>query len=111
MQEHFNENYMETEKFPKSTFKGKIEDLSKVNFTKDGTYPVIITGEMTIHGVTKPFSCSGTLDVQAGKIVGKSSYKIIPEDYGIIIPSVVREKVAKEMEITVTMNYEPYTGK
>src|SRR5688500_15365572 len=53
MQEHFNENYMESDKYPKSTFKGKITDLSKVNFNKDGTYNVKVQGDLFIHGVTK----------------------------------------------------------
>src|SRR5690349_11240226 len=49
MQTHFNENYMESEKYPNSTFKGKILDISKVNFNKKGTYPVNVEGDLTIH--------------------------------------------------------------
>ena len=56
MQKHFNENYVESEKYPKATFKGKITDISKVNFSKDGTYPVIVNGTMNLHGVTKEIS-------------------------------------------------------
>ena len=53
MEEHFNENYMESNTFPKANFKGTITDLGKVNFSKDGTYPVTVKGDLTIHGVTK----------------------------------------------------------
>src|SRR6476661_3108538 len=53
MEEHFNENYMESEKFPKASFKGTVADISKVNFSKDGVYNVNVSGDLTIHGVTK----------------------------------------------------------
>jgi hypothetical protein len=109
MQEHFNENYMESEKFPKSTFKGKIVDLSKVDFKKDGTYPVEIAGDLTIHGVTKSITTAGNLEVKGSQVIGTSKFKVTPQDYGIVIPSVVQEKIAKELDITVTMNYEPYS--
>lgn len=111
MQEHFNENYMESDKFPKASFKGKVTNLDKIDFSKNGTQSVELSGEMTIHGVTKPFTTKGTLEIQTGKIIGKSKFSIKPEDYNITIPGVVREKIAKEMDVTVVMNYEPLAGK
>ncbi|MFA4864578.1 MAG: YceI family protein, partial [Bacteroidales bacterium] len=60
MQEHFNENYLESDKFPNSTFKGKITNLSAINFSKGGIYDALIEGDMTIHGVTKNISEKGT---------------------------------------------------
>jgi hypothetical protein len=105
MQEHFNENYMESEKFPKATFKGKIADISNVNFAKPGVYNVTVAGEMNMHGVAKPFSTTGTIEVIADGIVAKSKFTVKPEDYGIVIPGVVREKIANEMEITVNIKY------
>jgi polyisoprenoid-binding protein YceI len=108
MQEHFNENYVESDKFPKCTFKGKIADISSVNLSKDGTYPVKVTGDMTLHGVTKPVSADGTLTVKEGKVLASSAFKIKPEDYNIEIPSVVRDKIAKELEVTVKADLEPF---
>ena len=56
MQEHFNENYLESEKFPRSTFSGKITNLSEVNFSKSGKYEATVEGDLLIHGVTKKIS-------------------------------------------------------
>ena len=105
MEEHFNENYMESEKFPKSTFKGKITDLSSVSFTKNGTYNVTVEGELTIRDVTNKVTAKGTLEVTSGGINASSKFNIDPEEYKINIPGVVREKIAKSMEVTVRMNY------
>jgi hypothetical protein len=108
MQEHFNENYMESAKFPKSSFKGKITNLATVNFTTDGTYPAEATGMLTIHGVTKEVSAKGNFIVKDGKIRLQSTFNVSPKDYKIEIPSLVSEKIAKEIRVTVDNVYEPY---
>lgn len=105
MEEHFNENYIESVKFPKASFKGKISNLSTINFAKDGDYPTTIEGNMTIHGVTKPLIAKGTLRVKGGKLTAMAKFSIIPQDYGIKIPDLVKEKIAKEMAITVNVDY------
>jgi hypothetical protein len=105
MQEHFNENYMESEKFPKATFKGKISNIADVNFAKPGVYNVTVSGEMNMHGVANAFSAAGTIEVITDGIVAKSKFTVKPEDYGIVIPAVVREKIGKEMEVTVNIKY------
>lgn len=107
MEEHFNENYMESDKFPKSTFKGKITNLSAVNFTKDGKYDVTVEGDLNMHDVTNKVSVKGTVEVAGGKVSASSKFNIAPEDYKINIPGVVREKIAKNLEITVQIKYEP----
>jgi polyisoprenoid-binding protein YceI len=109
MQEHFNENYMETPKFPKSIFKGKITNLDKVNFQVDGSYPAQVTGDLTIHGVTKTITANGNIIVKDGKFRTQSTFLIAPEDYGIRIPNLVRDNIAKEIKITVDNAYEPFT--
>lgn len=101
MQEHFNENYMESDKFPKADYKGKITDISKVNFAKDGTYNVSSSGKMTIHGVTKDVTIPGTITVKGSEATMNSKFKVKTADYGIKIPSMVVTKVAKEIEVTV----------
>jgi hypothetical protein len=106
MEEHFNENYMESEKFPKSSFKGKITNLSSVNFSKNGTYDITVEGDLIIRDVTNKISTKGTIEVVTGGINANSKFNIAPEDYKINIPGVVREKIAKNMEVTVTMKYE-----
>ena len=107
MQEHFNENYLESDKFPKAMFKGKITNLDAVKFTEDGTYAADVTGNLTIHGVTKEITTKATIEVKDGKFKGQSSFILKPEDYNIEIPKLVREKIAKEIKVTVENNYEP----
>jgi len=111
MEEHFNENYMESEKFPKAIFKGKITNLSAVNFTKTGLYDVTVEGDLTIHNVTNKISTKGTLEVVEGGINANAKFKVVPEDYKIEIPGVVREKINKDLEVTVVMKYTPLEAK
>lgn len=111
MEEHFNENYMESDKYPKAQYKGKIKDLSKVDFKKPGKYDVTVAGDITIHGVTKPLETGGTIEVTADGINADSKFNLTPEDYNITIPGVVREKINKTMEATVLMKFTPVASK
>lgn len=110
MEEHFNENYMESDKFPKAQFTGKIKDLSKIDLKKEGVYDAAVAGNMTIHGVTKPFETTGTIEVTSSGVNLNSKFNLSPEDYNITIPGVVREKINKNMEVTVTMKLTPVAG-
>lgn len=101
MQEHFNENYMESSKYPKSTYVGKITNLSDVDFTKDGKYNVETEGKLTMHGVTQNVSIPATITVKGDEVTAHTKFMVKPEDYKIKIPGVVREKIAKEIEVTV----------
>jgi polyisoprenoid-binding protein YceI len=101
MQEHFNENYMESDKYPKAEFKGRIADISKVNFSKDGTYNVTAAGKLTMHGVTHDISVPGTITVKGGDATINSKFKVRTADYGIKIPALVEGKIAKEIAVTV----------
>lgn len=98
MQEHFNESYMESDKFPKAEFKGKI---SGVDLTKDGIYKTTVSGKMTIHGVTKDVQIPGTITVKAGELTLNAKFNVATADYKINIPSVAAGKVAKQIEVTV----------
>lgn len=101
MQEHFNENYMESSKYPKAQYKGTITNPDKVNFKKDGTYDVETKGKMNMHGVTKDVTIPGKVTVKGDQVTVNSTFKIIPQDYNIDIPGIVAEKIAKEIEVTV----------
>ncbi|OWY21743.1 YceI family protein [Sphingobacteriales bacterium UPWRP_1] len=107
MQEHFNENYMESDKFPKSTFKGQVVNIADVNFTKNGTYKVTVKGDLTIHGVTKAVEVPGTITVKDGAISANSKFEVAVADYNIEIPKLVRDNIAKTIAVTVAMNYQP----
>jgi YceI-like domain len=101
MQQHFNENYMESTKFPNATLTGKIADLSKVNFSKDGTYNAKIKGQLEMHGVKKDVEVPATFTVKSGVVSVNANFTVLCADYGIAIPSVVADKVAKEAKISV----------
>jgi hypothetical protein len=107
MQEHFNENYVESNKFPKSEFKGTITNNASVNYTKDGTYPVKVKGSLTIHGVTKEIETDGKLIVKAGKINAVADFNVALADYNISVPSLVADKLAKNAAIKVDCVLEP----
>jgi polyisoprenoid-binding protein YceI len=109
MQEHFNENYVESDKFPKAKFAGKIVEKSAVDFKNNGEYKVTVNGELTIHGVTKEIESPFQISVKEGKIQVNGKLVISPEDYGISIPSVVRNNIAKTIDINVDMGFEPAT--
>ncbi|MCB9283931.1 MAG: YceI family protein [Lewinellaceae bacterium] len=110
MQEHFNENYMESTKFPKATFKGQITDMDLVDLTKDGVYPITVKGDLMIHGVTNPVVADGKLEVKNGAIHARSSFNLSPEEYGIKIPAVVRDNIAQSLKVEVAVNYELLTN-
>jgi hypothetical protein len=107
MEEHFNENYMESSKFPKAKFSGTIEGFNK-DMLKSPVANIKITGKLNVHGVEKTITAPGTIGLSDGKLVATSKFKVTPEDYGIAIPSLVRDKIGKEMEITVKTTYQPY---
>jgi hypothetical protein len=106
MEEHFNENYMESTKFPKSIFKGSIADISKVNFTKDGNYAVTVKGDLTIHGVTKNITTPGTITIKGGKINAASKFMAKLADYKISVPGTVKNNISESIEITVNCNLD-----
>ena len=101
MQEHFNENYVESEKFPNTIFKGQIANSEKINYSKDGTYPVSVKGKLTIHGETKEVVAEGKLIVQNGKITTNTVFSIELKDYKISIPGVVANQISKTVTIHV----------
>ena len=107
MEEHFNENYVESDKFPKSTFKGKSSNLSAINFTKDGSYPATVEGDLTMHGVTKKVTSNGTLTVKAGKIAAYAKFSLKLKDFDISIPSLVADKISQDIDIIVDCKYDP----
>lgn len=99
MRDHFNENYMESEKFPYSMFKGKIE--GDYDITKDGFYPVKAVGDLTIHGQTQNVSIPSKITVKGGIPSLESTFKVKLVDYKITIPTVVFNKIAEEIEVSI----------
>jgi len=110
MQEHFNENYVESDKYPKTVFKGTIDNASDIKWTTDGTYPVKVNGKMTLHGVTKDVSVPGTIEIKGGRILAKSTFNILIADYDIEIPKLVKDKVSESVKVDVDMKYDVFTS-
>lgn len=111
MQEHFNENYMESGEFPKATFKGKINNMAEINLGKDGTYLARVEGDMTIHGVTQQIKTEGLITVKDGQFSASAAFSVLTQDYDIAIPAVVRDNIAKEIVIDVKVDLSPLKTK
>lgn len=103
MQEHFNENYIESDKYPKATFNGTY--TGTVDVTKPGTYNVNVKGALTLHGVTKNIEVPAAFQVQSGTLSGTSNFALKPQDFDINIPSLVREKIAQEISVAVQIAF------
>jgi polyisoprenoid-binding protein YceI len=102
MQEHFNENYVESDTYPKASFTGTFS--GDLPLDKDGVYKVTAKGNLTLHNVTRPVETPATLEVKGGRILGQAEFKLKPEDFNISIPSVVRDKIAQEMRVNVRID-------
>lgn len=107
MQQHFNENYVESEKYPKATFSGLISGMDEADYLVPGTHQVRVTGKMTIHGITKEIATDGSIEISATDLTARTKFLLNPEDYGIKIPKVVRKNIAEKMEITAELVCAP----
>ncbi|MCZ4245444.1 YceI family protein [Pedobacter punctiformis] len=104
MQEHFNENYMESEQYPVSSFNGKIMD--KPDFNKDGTYTVTVSGTLNVHGVSKIYTTKATLIIKDKIVKASAAFKVKTADHKIKIPSLVITHIAEVMDIKVNATYQ-----
>jgi hypothetical protein len=103
MQEHFNEKYMESDKFPKAVFQGKIVGFDPAASTKQD---VKALGKMTIHGVTKDIEIPGIAEKNGDRIVLKSKFIVKLEDYKITIPQLLWQNIAEQVEVTVDLVFK-----
>jgi polyisoprenoid-binding protein YceI len=107
MQEHFNENYVESDKYPKAEFRGQIVNNSEIAYTKDGVYNAHVKGKLTLHGQTKDVEADGKITVKGGKLFANSDFTILMSDYNIAIPKLVKENMSNTVTITVNCTLEP----
>jgi len=101
MQEHFNDQYLESNKFPRADFRGNIVNLKEVNFTKDGSYKVIVKGDLTMHGISKSITANGKIDIKAGKPVAGCEFDVSLKDF-----NVDAAKVTSKVTIEVSCQYQ-----
>lgn len=106
MEEHFNENYVESEKFPKATFKGTIEKTLSEAMLSPGTYQINATGELTIHGVTKPLKTPVTLLITEKEIKASGKFLVKVADHDIKVPTIVIENIAEEVEVSYNFTFQ-----
>ncbi len=102
--EHFNENYLESDRFPDASFSGKI--IEDIDFSKDGTYVVRAKGILTVHGVQQERIIKSTIDIQKGKLKLLSHFTVQLADHHITIPKIVHEKLASEIKVEVKANMQ-----
>ncbi|SHN03050.1 YceI family protein [Chitinophaga sp. CF418] len=105
MQEHFNENYMESDKYPKAIFKGKIINIDKVNFRQDGTYPLKIKGLLEMHGTKKEIETNGILNIAGEVVNAHTEFTVLISDYNISIPGLVKDKISKTATVKIECIY------
>lgn len=108
MQEHFNENYVHSDEFPNATFVGKVINADMIDFNDEGTYDVIVRGDLTLHGVTHEIETQGTFSIGKDNIIGRSVFEIRPADYDIKIPAAVKNNIAENIEISVDVDLRKF---
>ena len=102
MQDHFNENYIESNKYPNARFSGTY--TGDVDASRNGEYKVQVQGQLNLHGVTKSISLPATIEIKNGTLIGTSEFKLSPSDFNIKIPSLVREKIAEQIDVLVMID-------
>lgn len=109
-EEHFNENYVESHKYPKARFKGKVEDFDLAKFFENKETVAYVSGDLTIHGVSKRIRTKVSITMEKEQIKAKATFVVAVKDFNIEIPGIVRDKVAKTIPVEVEFVYEPYEG-
>ena len=107
MEQHFNENYVESDAFPRSEFRGFIDNNANINYSKTGTYTAKVKGKLTLHGVTQDVESAATIKINDGSIDASSAFNVLFSDFNISITSLVIDKVSNSIKIVVDCNLQP----
>lgn len=107
MQEHFNENYLESERYPKATFAGRLVAFKAATLAAGGAHAVTAEGDLTMHGVTHRVRVPGTVEVREGRLLVLATFNVAPADYNIEIPALVRAHIAKSVQVRVNLTCDP----
>ena len=107
VEEHFNENYMESHLYPKSQFKGKILNFNQINFSKDGSYNIQIAGDLTMHGEIHPLKTTGKLTVKSGTITASTEFLVSLEEYKIKVEEQYKDRINDQIKLTVHFDLKP----
>ena len=104
MQKHFNDEYVESDKFPRGIFNGQITNIKSVNFAKDGSYPIIVKGNMQVHGVNKAIQTNGVIVITKGLPKASAKFTVSLKDFGI--GGVLIKMVADQVDVEVVASYQ-----
>lgn len=102
---HFNENYIESEKYPEARFKGKI--IEDIKFNTSGTYKIRAKGKFSVHGKENPTTINCVLVINKNEILINSTFKVLLKDYDIQIPTIVNQKLAEQINVSVKVSMKP----
>lgn len=106
MEEHFNEKYMESDRYPTATFSGTLSQ--PVTLVRDTVCPLSATGKLTIHGVERPVEIVGKAEVRAGTLRLTSSFPVAVKEYGVSIPKLLTENIADTVRVDLDITYKPF---
>lgn len=106
----FDEKYMESEKYPKTDFVGKILNMSDIDFNKPGVYPIVVQGYFTIHNVARLVSHPGTLTVTENGLIARSRFNVKPEGFKVNVPKLLGRRLVREIIVSVDMKFEQLTA-
>ncbi len=106
MKKHFNENYMDSDEYPKATFKGKLKNYRPEN----GNYAATAVGDLTIHGQTRKVEIKGDLKVSTNAVVMEAVFPVALKDYDIKIPKILFSNIAEEVEVTLKFELKPHVS-
>ena len=105
MQEHFNENYMESERYPYATFKGTINE--NIDFNKPGIYEVSASGVLNVHGVNQKRTLKGKLQIADSGLTVNTQFDVLLADHKIKVPRLVFNKIAEKIAVTTSFTFSP----
>ncbi len=108
VEEHFNENYMESEKYPKAIFVGKIVNFHTIDFSKDGEYKAVVVGKLTIHGTTNNVKEDAKIIIKNQKVQGKLTFNVSLSAYNIRVEKAYKKAIKDEIKLLVDFAYKPY---
>jgi hypothetical protein len=106
MEEHFNEKYLESDVYPMATFKGTLSGMNDI--TRDTVWPATASGTLRIHGIDRPVTCTGTVEMKKGTITVRSTFRVALEDYRVPLPKLLTQNIADTIDVRIVSVYTPY---
>lgn len=105
MHKHFNEDYLESNKYPKASFEGQVLNIDRIDFGKDGKYQVMVRGTLQIHGQSRTLFEKGRLIIEAGKVRVQAKFTLQLDDYRIKVPVILKNKIAQIIQVEIDVDF------